>query len=102
VRGQCYDLSQTKAFSIDHGVLTGTTRLLEGFFGTFESVDFQKGGAGGDSIIVQGTFGGLTGSTNQTSNGLDFNVLGKALQESIDFSGKLTQDFAQGIKIPLP
>lgn len=101
VRGQWFDLVQSKSFSIDHGVSTGSTALLEGMFGTFESIDFQNGGSGGDSITTMGTFGGLTGGINQTSNGLNFEVLGKALSESINFSGKFSQDFAQQIRIPV-
>jgi hypothetical protein len=101
VRGKWFALEQRKGFEIDHGVATGGTALLEGIFGTFESIDFQNGGAGGDSITIMGTFGGLTGDIDQTSNGLNFNVLGKALQESIDFSGKFSQDFFQRIKIPV-
>jgi hypothetical protein len=102
VRGRTFYLLQHKDFDVNHGVATGSTSLLEGVFGQFESIDFQNGGEGGDSITIMGTFGGLTGSLNQTSNGLTFDALGKALSESIDFSGKFTQDFAQSIKIPLP
>ena len=101
VRGKWFFLDQQKGFEINHGVSTGSTALLEGIFGTFESIDFQNGGSGGDSITVMGTFGGLTGDIDQTSNGLNFNVLGKALSESIDFSGKFSQDFYQRIKIPV-
>jgi hypothetical protein len=101
VRGKTFFLDQKKGFEIDHGVATGSTALLEGIFGTFESIDFQNGGTGGDSITTMGTFGGLTGGINQTANGLDFEVLGKALSESIDFSGKFSQDFYQRIKIPV-
>jgi hypothetical protein len=101
IRGRTYYLFQKKEFDVAHGVATGSTALLEGVFGQFESIDFQNGGSGGDSITIMGTFGGLTGGLNQTSNGLTFDVLGKALQESIDFSGKFSQDFMQQIKIPL-
>jgi hypothetical protein len=102
VRGMCFTLTQHKDFSINHGVATGSTTLLEGVFGTFEFVDFQNGGEGGTSITVEGTFGGLTGSIGATDMGLEFSVLGKALQESIDFAGKFSQDFSQSITIPLP
>jgi hypothetical protein len=102
VRGKTYNLFQEKSFSIDHGVATGSTTLLEGVFGTFKYVDFQNGDAQGTSLTIEGTFGGLTGSIGATSNGLEFNVLGKALQESIDFAGKFSQDFSQNITIPLP
>ena len=102
VRGMCYLCTQSKSFSIDHGVATGSTTLLEGVFGTFESVDFQNGDAAGTSLTIEGTFGGLTGSIGATDAGLDFSVLGKALQESIDFAGKFSQDFSQSITIPLP
>jgi hypothetical protein len=101
VRGKWFFLDQRKGFEIDHGVSTGSTALLEGIFGTFESIDFQNGGTGGDSITITGTFGGLTGGIDQTSSGLNFEVLGKALSESIDFSGKFSQDFFQRIKIPI-
>jgi hypothetical protein len=102
VRGRTYTLYQMKDFSIDHGVATGSTQLLEGVFGTFKYVDFQNGDAAGTSTTIEGTFGGLTGSIGATDAGLEFSVLGKALQESIDFAGKFSQDFSQHITIPLP
>ena len=102
VRGKTYNLTQSKSFSIDHGVATGSTTLLEGVFGTFKFVDFQNGDAQGTSLTIEGTFGGLTGSIGATDAGLEFSVLGKALQEQIDFAGKFSQDFAQSITVPLP
>jgi hypothetical protein len=102
VRGKTYVLYQSKDFSIDHGVATGSTTLLEGVFGTFKYVDFQNGDAAGTSLTIEGTFGGLTGSIGATDAGLEFSVLGKALQENIDFAGKFSQDFSQSITIPLP
>jgi hypothetical protein len=75
---------------------------VEGVFGTFKFVDFQNGDAGGTSLTIEGTFGGLTGSIGAVDGGLQFDVLGKALQETIDFSGKFSQDFSQNITIPLP
>lgn len=102
VRGMCYVCTQSKSFSIDHGVATGSTTLLEGVFGTFKFVDFQNGDAAGTSLTIEGTFGGLTGSIGATDAGLEFSVLGKALQEQIDFAGKFSQDFSQSITIPLP
>jgi hypothetical protein len=102
VRGKTYYLTQSKSFDIEHGVATGSTTLLEGVFGTFKYVDFQNGDASGTSLTIEGTFGGLTGSIGATDAGLEFSVLGKALQEQIDFAGKFSQDFSQSIKIPLP
>jgi hypothetical protein len=102
VRGQhYYYLEQSKSFDIDHGVAVGSTTLLEGVFGTFTYVDFTNGEESGTSLTVEGTFGGLTGTIGAGSGGLTFDVLGKALQESFDFTGKFTQDFSQSIKIPV-
>jgi hypothetical protein len=90
VRGK-WILDQEKGSDIQHGVATSSTALLEGIFGAFESIDFPNGGTGGDSITILGSFGGLTGTIDQTANGLNFSVLGKALSEGIDFSGKFDQ-----------
>ncbi|HUT12752.1 MAG TPA: hypothetical protein VMY42_19810 [Thermoguttaceae bacterium] len=104
VRGRSYEyyLLQEKSFSISHGVATGTTNLLEGVFGNFKYVDFSNGGESGTSLTVEGTFGGLTGSIGVTDSGLEFTMLGKAFQESFDFAGKMSQDFSQLVKIPVP
>jgi hypothetical protein len=103
VRGQwTHESWQTKDFTIREGIAVGSTNLLEGVFGTFTYASFADGDDSGYSLQVEGTFGGLIGTISGSKDGLDFNMAGKAFQETFDFTGKFSQNFEQYFAAPLP
>ena len=101
VRGQTGgSIWQDKSFSVSNGTAVGTTNLLEGVFGAFT---FTQIGDDMSTLVVEGSFGGLSGNINASADGgLTFEFGGKALQESLDFTGKFNQDFSQSYHNYLP
>ncbi|MBC8868776.1 MAG: hypothetical protein H8E44_05135 [Planctomycetes bacterium] len=96
VRG--HYMYQTKAFSV-WGDAYGTINLMEGVLANFKFVQIvppQQPNDDPSMLVVEGAFGGLEGTIGVNySGGLSFDFQGKALQESLNFSGMFTQDFFQ-------
>lgn len=82
---------QSKSFAVT-GTATGQVVLMEGVVGEFQ----HSNQSSGNGTVVQGQFGGLSGTLGSDSNGnLAFAVGGKALQETVTFEGQYQQVFTQ-------
>ncbi|MBC8868400.1 MAG: hypothetical protein H8E44_03230, partial [Planctomycetes bacterium] len=89
--GNGHTLTQTKDFSITDGTASGTVNMMEGFIGTIT----YKQVSDDQTLVVNGTFGGLEGRISATDKGLQFQFAGKAIQETFDFTGTYNQHFSQ-------
>lgn len=102
VRGQSmpFQFQQSLTWSM-LGTATGTNSLSEGLVGSFVHEGLFSGTHSQTAIATQGTFAGLSGAVGVNGNpetgplGLQFDLAGKALQQTINFGGTFGQTFGQ-------
>jgi hypothetical protein len=90
VRGQSYSFEQHKLFRVE-GTASGTITLIEGMIGNIQAASASEG----EAQATEALFGGLEGHVSVGSDGISFELQGKALQEVLDFNGSYVQEFLQ-------
>jgi hypothetical protein len=103
VRGQsmpAFQFGQSLSWNLT-GTATGTSTLTEGLVGSFLYAGSHGSCTQQTQLQAAGTFGGLAGVIGVNGNpevgplGLQFDLAGKALQQTITFGGSFGQTFSQ-------